>query len=183
MIVVSPRLSHYALLFINHGLCIYVVNILSIKGKPPRSGTYCETGSSLPLLDRHHRLAIAQSHPIRVGMVLILLLLLKVLTQPLSLRHRAVFVLEEDLLQLHNLISHLVHLCRQSVVLAAEYLNLCLQVCKPLLLALSALQSGNTAKCQSRRVQSTVWFGTYRFRSRKFFRFSSSVIFLPSAWY
>lgn len=78
-------------------------------------------------------------------MILIFLLLLKVLSEALPLGNRAVFVLKKDLLQLNNFISHLVDLRGQGIVFAAEDLDLRLQVRKPLLLALSALQGGNAA--------------------------------------
>ena len=67
-------------------------------------------GISLPLLHCHHRLTISHCHAIGICVVLILLLLLEVLTKTLSLRDRAIFVLQKDLLQLDNFVPKLVDL-------------------------------------------------------------------------
>ena len=63
--------------------------------------------------------------------------------QTLSLGDRTVLVGKEQGLEVDNLLTELSDSCRQSVVLCTEELNLGLQIGKPLLLALSALECGD----------------------------------------
>lgn len=64
----------------------------------------------------------------------------------LSLRDRAIFVREEQSLQIYNLLTQLSYLCTKGIILATEYFNFSLKVGKPLLLALSTFQGGDTGR-------------------------------------
>jgi hypothetical protein len=63
--------------------------------------------------------------------------------QTLSLRYWAILVSKEERLEVNNFLAKLSDGSRESIVLCAEELNLGLEVGKPLLLALSALEGSN----------------------------------------
>lgn len=68
--------------------------------------------------------------------------------QALSLRYRAVLMGKKQRLEIHNLFTQLRYRGGEGVVLCAEKLHLGLQICKPLLLALAALE-GSDSDCLS----------------------------------
>ena len=100
--------------------------------------------------------------------------------EALRLRYGAVLVGQKQRLEVDNLFAKLSDGGTEGIVLRAEELNLCLEVGEPLLLTLTTLECSNPIGI--RFIGMRVEWQTYLLRSRKFLRFSSSVIFLPSGW-
>lgn len=88
----------------------------------------------------------------------------------------AVFMRKEESFEVDDFLSQLRDLRCEGVVLRAEHLDLGLKVRQPLLLTLTTLESGNAVRVLMQSLMRIYLRGTHRFRSRKFFRFSSSVI-------
>jgi len=101
-----------------------------------------------------------------------------VAVKTLGLRDRAVLVSKQQGLEVDDLLTKLGDGSRESIVLCAEQLDLGLQVGKPLLLSLTALEGSDTIAV-SIDENTILPRRTYRFLSRKFLRFSSSVILRP----
>jgi hypothetical protein len=93
-------------------------------------------------LIRHDLLVIQGCNAIRVHLLAITShnVILHHALEALLLGKRAIFMGEQERLKVHNLVSQRLDLCTKRVILCAEDLYLLLQVCKPLLLSLSALQ-------------------------------------------
>jgi hypothetical protein len=64
-------------------------------------------------------------------------------SEALLLRDRTILVSQQQGLEIDNLIAQLSHLLVETVILGSIYLNLLLQIGKPLLLSLPTLQSSN----------------------------------------
>lgn len=64
-------------------------------------------------------------------------------TKALLLRYGAILMGDEDGLEVDNLFSETRNLLAELIILLAEKFNFRLQICKPLLLALSTFQSSN----------------------------------------
>jgi hypothetical protein len=139
--------------------------------------------SSLHIGLRRHSLHMRHLHAI--GVAELMRLASNVLhchtADALCLRDRAVFVSQEQSLETYYLLTQLSDGSRQCVVLGTKDLDFLLEIGQPLLLALATLEgSDSVSSCQHGSSHASLWGVTHLFLSRKFLRFSSSVIFLLS---
>lgn len=110
-----------------------------------------------------------------------LVVVLDVLTDALLLlSYGAIFVSDQNGFEVENFLAQGGDLSRKRIVLAAKNLDLLLQVGEPLFLALSAFQRCDPVYVIRSNLQiAEINSVAYLFRSKKFLRFSSSVIFFP----
>jgi hypothetical protein len=86
-------------------------------------------------------------------------------------------VREQQCLEADDLLSQLSDGGGECIILRAEHLNFLLEIGQPLLLALSTLQCRDSVQILVKQITSRRKRVAHLLRSRKFLRFSSSVIF------
>lgn len=123
---------------------IICVNSVDLSSGPCRELSRSLGVPSLDTLAGHY-LSILHRHAVRVCMVIVIALHVMrcIVAHALCLGYWTIFVRQQYSLEIHNLLPELAHLCRERVILTAKDLDFSLQICKPLLLALSAFQCSN----------------------------------------